>query len=350
MISMETVTARLNAIRTDSISNSEDEWPATQLAALSEFDLWGTAVPPQYGGSIFTPKMRLSLYEAVAGVDVSVALILTQHDGACGLLANCENQRAAEPVLKGCAQGDILATVGISQLTTSRQGKGPSLRAAAVGDAYVLDGTMPWVTSARKADHIVTGAVLEDGRQILACLPTNLPDMVIDPPMQLMGLASSWTSAVHCQGTKVAGEHLLKKPAAKALERRSPAKPLTVSAVGIGMAGTLLNCVLERRDSLPDARELIDHEIQPRYESLRHQLYLAADGLDKPEEEVSATEIRVAINDLISRLALTVTTIGKGSAYLSTSPLQRLVREAMFFLVWSAQTEIQLGTLRKLWL
>ena len=167
--------------------------------------------------------------------------------------------------------------------------------------------------------------------------------------MQLMGLASSWTSAVHCRGTRIADSQLMKGPVAKALKRRTPAKPLTVSSVGIGVAGALLDRVLERRDSLPDARDLIDREIQPRYESLRRQLSAAADCLDKPEEAVSAAEIRVAINDLISRLALTLITMGKGSVYLSTSPLQRLVREAMFFLVWSAQTDVQWGTIRKLW-
>jgi hypothetical protein len=60
-------------------------------------------------------------------------------------------------------------------------------------------------------------------------------------------------------------------------------------------------------------------------------------------------DIRVAVNDCVTRLAMTCLTLSKGSGYLSSHPVQRLVREAMFFLVWSAPTHVQLGTLRRIW-
>ena len=57
----------------------------------------------------------------------------------------------------------------------------------------------------------------------------------------------------------------------------------------------------------------------------------------------------VAVNDLLIRLAVTLMTLEKGSGYLANRPAERLLREAVFFLVWSAPPAVQTGTLRALW-
>lgn len=349
MIDMETVTHRLRTIKSATGQRDENAWPTEMLEVLADHGLWGTAIPTHLGGLLSQPADQLRTYEAIAREDLSLALIITQHDGACALLRRSDNKEPAERVLRSCAMGKSLATVGISQLTTSGQTKGPALRAAPRDGGFVLNGMMPWVTSAAKSDYIVTGAVLNDGQQILACLPTTTAGLVIEPPMRLMALSSSYTSVVRCNGVPVTQDQLMKGPVAKALKQRAPAKPLTVSSVGIGMAGALLAGILERSPSLPDANDLIINSIQPQYDALRKKLYRAAEVLDQPDQETPATQIRAAVNDLISRLALTLITLGKGSAYLSASPLQRLAREAMFFLVWSAHKDVQTETLHKLW-
>ncbi|HEY3242010.1 MAG TPA: hypothetical protein VGM03_01550, partial [Phycisphaerae bacterium] len=73
-----------------------------------------------------------------------------------------------------------------------------------------------------------------------------------------------------------------------------------------------------------------------------------ADRLSDPEFEIPGDEIRVAVNDLVVRLAMALLTISKGSGFLRGDAAQRLVREALFFLVWSAPQPVQLGTLQML--
>ena len=72
------------------------------------------------------------------------------------------------------------------------------MRATRKNGDLILDGFMPWVTSARYADWIVTGAVLEDGQQILACIPTDMDGVVVEEPMRFMALNASCTSQVRC--------------------------------------------------------------------------------------------------------------------------------------------------------
>ena len=329
--------------------DDEHAWPAASLELLSDAGCWGKVIAADYGGSAVAPVDQLATYEAVAAGSLTMALILTQHDGACELIADCDNQDLARRVLPKCADGSCLATVGISQLTTSRRTAGPGMRVATVGHGFHLTGLMPWVTAARHADYIVTGGVLPDGDQILTLVETDAPGLTVAEPMAFVALSASFTSEVRCDGVDVGQDHLMRGPVDRVLALRAPVKPLSVSAVGIGVAGALLEAVRERTPMLPQASDLLSGTIPERFDAVRQRLFDAADALDDPDAEIPAMDIRVAVNDLIMRLATTYLTLAKGSGYLSTHPAQRLFREAMFFLVWSAPPHVQSGTLDLVW-
>ncbi len=343
----------INALRTQlrdrQLKGDERTWPGGSVDLLTEAGCWGRVIATDHGGTAVDPAEQISTYVAVAAGSLTMALILTQHDGACELLGDCDNQALASRVLPKCADGSCLATVGISQLTTSRRTSGPGMRAAKSGDGFQLTGIMPWVTAARHADFIVTGGVLPDGNQILALVETDAPGLTIADPMEFVALSSSYTSEVRCDGVEIDRDHLMRGPVERALALQSPVKPLSVSAVGLGMASALLEAVRERSPSLPQAANLLSGAIPDRFEAVRQRLFDAADALGDPDAEVPAMDIRVAVNDLVIRLASTCLTLAKGSGYLSTHPAQRLFREAMFFLVWSAPPHVQAGTLDLLW-
>ncbi len=289
------------------------------------------------------------MYEAIATGSVSLALILTQHDAAAEVLAVAEPESIAAEILKKCASGEELLTVGISQVTTSRRHGQAAMRAARDGEDFVLNGIMPWVTSARRADHIVTAAVLEDGQQLLACVPTNVSEISVLDPMELLALQSSWTSEVRCDGLRIPRAWVLRGPMESVLTRRAPVKGLTVSSVGIGMAGALLREVRELADKLPGTESLLKEAIEPRYDAARRKLMDAASLLHDPASESPAVQIRAEVNAIISRLAATLMTLAKGTGFLLSQPTQRLVREAAFFLVWSAAPAVQVETLHRIW-
>src|SRR5206468_2250983 len=106
-------------------------------------------------------------------------------------------------------------TVGLSQLTTSGQHRPPSLRARTVGPAerpasYRLEGDVPWVTGAGHAGALVTGAVLEDGRQVVLLVPADLPGVSVGPPLSLAATLAGARQRLHAlaQGTPAAEEVL----------------------------------------------------------------------------------------------------------------------------------------------
>jgi alkylation response protein AidB-like acyl-CoA dehydrogenase len=116
-------------------------------------------------------------------------------------------------LLPDIASGRAFATVGISHLTTSRRHLDkPVLAARLARDGFVLNGYSPWVTGGVRAATIVTGATLEDGRQILFALSTEAPGVSVAPPARLVGLSASHTGEVRLDEVHVSREQLLAGP------------------------------------------------------------------------------------------------------------------------------------------
>jgi len=96
------------------IDLDEDRWPSSILEIIKKGGLFGNSIPAIYGGIGSSPVERVRIYEAIARGHMASALILTQHDGACELINDCDNTDLAQMLLPRLADGRALATVGIS--------------------------------------------------------------------------------------------------------------------------------------------------------------------------------------------------------------------------------------------
>lgn len=323
-------------------------WPERSVGLLARIGGWRWNIPMEFGGDPLAHADLLRMYAALSAGCVSTALISTQRDGAVELIAGSPNEAIKRRLLPELAKGAFYTTVGIAQLTTSKRGGGHLLQAEPAGDGFRLRGMMPWATGAERAAHIVTGAVLPSGEQILACIPTAREGLRVDAPDELMCLTASRTSCVYCTDYRVEPDEILRGPAEKVLSLRTPVKPLVTSACGYGVAAGLHESVMAHRPGVRGYFEDVIAPLTARYRLVGEKLYAAADRLDDPAYEAPSTDIRVMVNDLVVRLALAALTLSKGSGFLMDRPVQRHFREAMFFLVWSAPAGVQLETLVRL--
>jgi len=322
------------------------QWPERSLAHLTAAGAWTWNIPRAYGGLALPPESQLRAYEAVAAGCLSSLLILSQRDGACELIASSANDGLKDELLPRLAAHEMMASVGISQLTTSQQGRKPALIAEPTAGGYRLRGYMPWVTAAEKCDLIVTGAALSDDKQVLAALPTDLAGLQIDAPMKLMALESSRTSEVHCRDVMVESRWVLGPPAGKALSGSSPVKLWVVAAAGLGLGRAMIQQVQSHAGGAAGPLAEQAEDLAARYEAVRERFYKSAEQLGLSDEEgPPTTGLRVAVNDLLVRLAVGTLTFVKGSGFIRQRDAQRLVREAMFFLVWSATEDVRVQTL-----
>jgi alkylation response protein AidB-like acyl-CoA dehydrogenase len=274
----------------------------------------------------------LAGYEQLAGACLTTCFILSQRDAACRRLRDSGNETLCQQLLPALTRGNTFTTVGISQLTTSRQHGKPAMAASVEGETLVLDGSMPWVTGAAQADYLVTGAVLDDGRQVLAVLPRELPGVLVKPPLELMALQGSLTAEVVCDQVRLDSDWLLAGPAEKVLATgRGGAGGLETSCLALGLAGAAIDYLHQEANQRPELRAMTDR-LETARRTLRAELHrLARDGAD-PD---AAVVLRARANSFVLRSTQAALTASKGTGFLRHHPAQRWARQALFFLVWS---------------
>jgi alkylation response protein AidB-like acyl-CoA dehydrogenase len=319
-------------------------WPATSWEALRRGGVPEWSIPPAYGGRGLNGLALLEGYEHVAGACMTTALILSQREGACRRLRDSANEELRRLLLPPLARGETFATVGLSQLTTSRQHVKPSLTARLAGDTLHFHGTIPWVTGAEQADTIVIGAVLEDGGQVLAALPRGVSGVSVGPPLDLMALRGSLTAEVRCDQVKLDRRWLLAGPSERVLAAgRGGAGGLETSCLALGLARAAIDYLTREAEARPELHSTAEPLEQSR-RALRGEMHRLAGG-GPPEK---ATGLRGRANALVLQATQAALTASKGTGFLRSHPAQRWARQAMFFLVWSCPRPAAEATLAHL--
>ncbi|MEX0670814.1 MAG: acyl-CoA dehydrogenase family protein [Pirellulales bacterium] len=299
-------------------------WRSGGFAALEKYGVLAGFVPRDCGGTGASEQALVSALVAIAERCLTTALALTQWAAAVRILtgASAEVRAALLPPL---ACGETHTTVGISQLTTSRRYLGtPALTASRDGDTWRLDGFCPWVTGADSSGTIVTGAATGDGGQLFFVVPTDAVGLTIDPPLSMLALSGSHTSAVHFQGVRPV--HAI---ASTGGGPRTGGLATTALAVGATRAST---AVIVRESQTRPGLALIAAEFTAEIDGLTARLAAAACGGLEPDQR---DQLRAAANGLVVRAAQAALTASKGAGFVAGHPVERFVRESLFFLVWS---------------
>src|SRR5215813_927516 len=99
-----------------------DAWPQADLAELAKAGAMRWTAPSEAGGDGLSPLEIHLRYEQIAAASVATALVLSQRDSAVDLIASAEESATRDELVSRLVRGEIFSTVGIAQLTTSRQG------------------------------------------------------------------------------------------------------------------------------------------------------------------------------------------------------------------------------------
>lgn len=343
---------RLQALR-DRLIGAQDAleepgaWPGDQLDWLSEADVLRWTVPREWGGIGISRRNLAFGYEVLGSACLTSTFVLTQRNAAIARIGLSDNVELKQRLLSDLCTSAVFATVGISHLTTSRQHLEPAVVAIRTPGGFLLSGTVPWVTGARFADHVVTGATLDDGRQLIVVLDTKLPGITMQPPGELLALNASHTGAIRLTDVAVSEADVLSGPVEGVMKQGKAigAGSLTTSSLALGhAAGALRNLQgeAERRPELVETNEPLLAELN----SIRKDMYAGIDGT-RSDASVSAESVRQRANSLVLRSTQAYLAASKGAGFSKGHPAERAVREAMFFLVWSCPQPVLTANLRE---
>lgn len=306
-------------------SAADGPWASGGLRALATHGILAAFVPRECGGTGQPEATLVSALAAVASSCLTTALVLSQWAAAVRIIAG-GSPAVRSALLPALARGDAFTTVGISQLTTSRQHLGrPVLVARRDGDGWRLDGLCPWVTGADACDTLVTGAAAADGGQLFFVVPTATPGVAVDPPLEMLALSGSRTSVVRLAGARPA--HVIEPPEQNAARTGG----LATTALALGSARAAIGIVAaeaDRRESLGPIAAGLHRDLDDLFGRLDRA---AREGIAATDRD----RLRAAANDLVLRAGQAALAASKGAGFVRGHPVERLVRESLFFLVWS---------------
>ena len=327
-----------------------EDWPGRQLELLAEAGLLGWGLPTDFGGREVAESEMLAAYAMLAAACLTTTFVLTQRNAACQRIANSDNEALKAELLPPLCAGDSFATVGISHLTTSRQHLvKPAVTAVETEAGFVLSGTVPWVTGAPSAEHIISGGTLADGRQVLLAVDTSLRGVEVKEPMRLLALSASQTATVAFDEVQVPRHALLAGPVEHVMKQKAGggAGSLTTSVLAVGLTRGILNRLSRETQRRPDLIP-IQQALESECSDAATELYAAATG-NKTTSGTPATaeSVRQKANSLVLRAAQAFLAASKGAGFVAGHPAERAVREAMFFLVWSCPQPVVSAALRE---
>jgi alkylation response protein AidB-like acyl-CoA dehydrogenase len=304
---------------------AEGPWHSGAFAAAARHGLLATFIADRDGGTGLGEPAIVAALVAIAERCLTTALVVTQWAAAVRILAAAPADVRAV-LLPRLARGADPTTVGISQLTTSRRHLGqPALAAVRDGDTWRLDGLCPWVTGADSTHTIVTGAACADGGQAFFVVATDAAGLTIEPPLAMLALSGSRTSVVRFDGVRPVA--MIESPTAGAARTGG----LSTSALAAGAARAAV-AVIAREAAVRPGLAGVAAEFAGEVDALRGRLLAAADrGIESADRD----RLRADANGLVVRAAQAALTASKGAGFVAGHPVERLVRESLFFLVWS---------------
>lgn len=320
--------------------DNELVWPHESIAALASNNVFRWFIPKKFGGWEWSAEKILDGYLGLSQACLTTAFILTQWHAACRKIISSENQSLKQRLLPSMATGSLLATVGISHLTTSRQHLGkPALRATPTDRGYLLSGCSPWVTAAQAADILVLGATLDDGNQLLAAVPRSSHGLTSQAGFPLLALSASCTGQVDLVDVQVDHSQVVSGPKANVMQESSSAGGgpggLHTSILAVGLSLCAVSFLRDQSKLRPSLKAISDKLLKDANQ-LRHDLTLLTNG----HPVMTASQMRHQANRLVLRSTQAALQAAKGAGYVQGHPAGRWAREALFFLVWSCPQEV----------
>jgi alkylation response protein AidB-like acyl-CoA dehydrogenase len=321
------------------------EPPRENLDALAAAGLVGITTPVEYGGSACSGTFMREYTEVLTAACGTTWFILTQHYGACGMVAS--NAVLRERFLQEMAAGRHYVGVGFGHLRRPD----PVLRAQAVEGGWRLNGVAPWVTGWPLLSGVIYGAVLPDDRHVYVYAPAGEREgQTSSPPLPLCAMNATATTAVHLNDLFVPEENFIKYSSREEMARGDERGIAGAVAPPLGCAvGSLrfLRKIAEKRKNLPFIAETAD-DLEAEIDACRMEARRWADGAkDTPDYKPGALNARAWAIELGVRAAHMTVTASSGAANGLDHPAQRRFREAMFYTLTAQTSDIMAATLAR---
>ncbi|SEU42734.1 Acyl-CoA dehydrogenase [Burkholderia cepacia] len=291
-------------------------------------------VPEVMGGTGGTIADAIDTVAGVAQRSLTAAFVLWGHRTFIEYVLQSDNDALRARWLTPLLDGEVAGATGLSNAMKYLSDIEPlQMHAARSGSAFVLNGSLPWITNLRREGFIAAAAFdHDDGTPpSVFAIPHDARGVERSDDLDLIGLRASNTAALRVSDTVLDESYRVAADAPAWLARVRPAFLGLQCGMSIGLARRALLATL---DASEPSRASIGAEIRELETTLADQAAQLKRGvLDGTFFHAPAAmfELRIALVETVSQaVSLEVQATG-GRGYLrGQSGSARRVREASF--------------------
>jgi alkylation response protein AidB-like acyl-CoA dehydrogenase len=312
-----------DAMRVDGL----DVLPAAHLDALASAGLYGAPVPAEAGGLGLDLKASCAVIEELASGCLATTFVWMQHRGVVMTLA-----AEGTPVvlrdrwLEPACRGEVRGAIALGGLLPGP----PRLRAQPSGGGWRLDGEAPWVTGWGLTDLLLVAARGPDDSIVSLILDAAAKPGLTVTRERLAAVNASVTVRLGFDGVLVPGERWAGQVPFDPAEGMRPDRLRINGSLALGL---VRRCV---RLLGPGP---LDEELAACQARLDDALAADSDAMAQARAAASELAVRAA--------AALAVQVGSRSVTVDQHA-QRLVREALFLLVFGSRPGIKNALLRRL--
>lgn len=308
--------------------------PADHLAALAETGIETAFLPREHGGAALGYTTLGDVVRILAAAHPALATVWLMHLGAAHALVTMSTPEQAgffaAELRAGKRFSNALSEPAGGNLFLSSQ-----LDVPAIPGGWELTGRKVFVSGSEIADHLLISSRV-DGMPAFFGLTVDAETVSFPPIEETMGMRATRSRTIAFERTPLLAERRCSPPPADYGNLIS----IGFAFISIGIAESALDALTasatKRKPGATAAladESWVKQEVGMAWAQLRAARLLAeqvawlADERS-PEALVAATESKMLANEVAKTCAALALRIGGGGAYLTTSPIQRIFRDA----------------------
>ncbi len=311
-----------DAMRVDGL----DVLPVAHLDALAAAGLYGAPVPPEVGGLGLDLAASCAVVEELASGCLATTFVWVQHRGVVMTLAAAGTPAVLrDRWLAPAVRGQVRGAIALGGLLPGP----PRLRALPYGGGWRLDGEAPWVTGWGLTDLLLVAARGPDDSIVTLILDAAPQPGLTATRERLAAVNATVTVRLDFDAVLVPGERWAGQVPFDPAESLRPDRLRINGSLALGLVRRCVRLI---------GPGPLDDELAACRDRLDQALAVGPEAM---------AQARAAASELALRAAAALAVRQGSRSVTADQHVQRLIREAMFLLVFGSRPGIKSALLRR---
>ncbi len=334
------------------------EFPRDILNEMAQADLFGVAIPEQYGGfggGVFDVVLAVEqIGRGCIGVGTAFAANFL---GAFPILL-AGSAEMKEKYLPSVVSGEKFAAFGLTEANAGSDASGIQTTAVLDDDHWVLNGTKQWITNGGEAQIYSVVAMTDKNKGArgasLFVVEEGDPGFSCGPKEKKMGIRASSTTELIFKDCRIPKDRLIGRQGTgfitvmKTLDLSRPG----IASLGVGLAQGALDMAAtyaKQRNQFGKpiiSFQAVQHMLADMaigVEASRALVYQAAKHIDAHPKDMSkvSSMSKIFATDTAMKVTTDAVQVMAGYGYMAEYPAEKMMRDAKILQIYEGTNQIQ---------